>query len=181
MNSDWELDLARCGGNWRALFREQSLWAIWVYRFGRRVDARPHGTKKRLLTRVYWLMFRMVETITGISLPKEARIGPGLRIWHFGGIFVHPQTLIGANCTLRQGVTLGNRVDGGPTPTLGDGVELGAYAQILGGVHLGDGSRIGAMSVVLKDVAAGATAVGNPARIISSRADNVEVASGSLS
>jgi serine O-acetyltransferase len=50
---------------------------------------------------------------------------------------------------------------------LGDDVDLGAYAQVLGGVRLGNGCRIGAMSVVLDDVPAGATAVGAPARIVS--------------
>jgi len=164
-DQDWRADLARCGDA-RAWRREQSLWALWVYRFGRRVDAMPAGASRRWRTRLYWLMFRVVETVTGISLPKDCRIGPGLRIWHFGGIFVNPGTVIGANCTLRQGVTLGNRVEDGPCPVLEDGVELGAYAQVLGGVRLGAGCRIGAMAVVLQDVPPGATAVGNPARIL---------------
>ena len=71
-----------------------------------------------------------------------------------------------ANCVLRHGVTIGNRVDGGPVPVLEDNVDLGAYAQILGGVRIGRGARIGAMSVVLSDVPADATAVGAPARVI---------------
>ncbi|ALV08328.1 serine acetyltransferase [Roseateles depolymerans] len=162
---DWQADLARCGDA-RAWRREQSLWALWVYRFGRRVDAMPPGMGRRWRTKAYWLMFRVVETVTGISLPKDCRIGPGLRIWHFGGIFVNPGTVIGAQCTLRQGVTLGNRVPDGPCPVLEDGVELGAYAQVIGGVRLGAGCRIGAMAVVLQDVPPGATAVGNPARIL---------------
>jgi serine O-acetyltransferase len=101
-------------------------------------------------------------------LPKEAQIGPGLRIYHFGNIFVHPDSKIGANCTFRQGVTIGNREPGGPAPIVEDDVEFGAYAQVLGGVRIGKGAKIGAMSVVLEDVPAGATAVGIPARIISS-------------
>lgn len=166
--ADWLADLARAGGRgaWK---REQSLWAIRLHRFGRRVDALPPGFGRRWRTQVYWLLFRLVETWTGISLPKECRIGPGLRIWHFGNVFVNPATVIGANCTLRQGVTLGNRVEGGPCPVLEDGVELGAYAQVLGGVRLGAGCKVGAMAVVLQDVPAGATAVGNPARILAPR------------
>ena len=74
--------------------------------------------------------------------------------------------MIGANCTLRQGVTIGNRHDGGPSPVLEDDVELGAYAQVLGGVRVGRGAKVGAMSVVLRDVPPGAVAVGIPARII---------------
>ncbi len=150
----------------RPMLKEQSAWAIAIYRWGRRIDASPSGPLKKMRTRFYWLMFRMVETLTGISLPKSCRIGPGLRIYHFGNIFLHSDVTIGANCTLRQGVTIGNRVAGGPVPVIGDDVELGAYAQVLGGVRIGNGARIGAMSVVLCDVPAGATAVGVPARII---------------
>ena len=114
----------------------------------------------------YWLLFRLVETATGISLPKSARIGPGLRIWHFGNVFVHPDAVLGANCTLRQGVTIGNRHEGGLVPRLGDDVELGAYAQVLGDVRVGQGAKVGAMAVVLTDVPAAGVAVGNPARLI---------------
>ncbi len=164
---DWKADLARVGER-RAFFREQSLWAIRVYRFGRSVDQRRPGLQKAILLKIYWISFRFVETLTGISLPKEAIFGPGIRIWHFGGIFIHPDSRAGGGCTLRQGVTIGNRVPSGPCPTLGNNVELGAYAQVLGGVSIGDNCRIGAMSVVLHDVPPGATAVGNPARIIPS-------------
>ena len=162
---DWAADVARWGLG-RMPLREQSMWALWVYRYGRRVDAAPPGFAQGLHRRLHLLLHTVVETLTGISLPKQTRIGPGLRIWHFGGIFVNPGTVIGAGCTLRQGVTLGNRVDGGPCPVLEDGVELGAYAQVLGGVRLGAGCKVGAMSVVLQDVPPGATAVGNPARIL---------------
>lgn len=167
---DWVEDLRRCGLR-RPFLKEQSIWAIWVYRFGRRVDRREPGPLKRMLTSIYWPLFRMVETTVGISLPKSAVIGPGLRIWHFGGIFIHGDAVIGANCTLRQGVTIGNRVEGGPVPTIGDDVELGAYAQVLGGVRIGNGCRIGALSVVLTDMPDGATAVGAPARVITREAE----------
>jgi serine O-acetyltransferase len=161
---DWQADLARYPR--RPWLKEQSIWAIAVYRFGRRIDRRKPGVWRKILQRWYWLIFRFTETVTGISLPKSATIGPGLKIWHFGNIFVNPEAVLGANCTLRQGVTIGNRAEDGPSPILEDDVELGAYAQILGGVRIGRGAKIGAMSVVLVDVPAGATAVGIPARII---------------
>jgi serine O-acetyltransferase len=161
---DWQADLARYPRHpW---LKEQSIWAIAVYRFGRRVDRRPPGPWRKFLERVYWLAFRFTETVTGISIPKSVRVGPGLKIWHFGNIFIHHASVIGANCTLRQGVTIGNREDDGPVPILEDDVELGAYAQVLGGIRVGKGAKIGAMSVVLRDVPGGATAVGIPARII---------------
>lgn len=163
--SDWECDLARYGSR-RAFLREQSIWAVWLYRQGRRLDQRRPGLVKKLLTTLYWLAFRLVETVTGVSLPKSAIIGPGLRVWHFGNIFVHPEARIGANCTLRQGVTIGNRHVDGPVPVLGDNVELGAYTQILGGVKIGNNCRIGAMTVVLQDMPDGSTAVGAASRLI---------------
>jgi serine O-acetyltransferase len=120
---------------------------------------------------LYSLVFRLVETLTGISLPPEAHIGPGLRIYHFGNIFVHHRAVIGRNCTLRQGVTIGNLGEEGPVPKIADNVEFGAYAQVFGGVHIGHGARIGALTVVLSDVPAGATVFGNPARILHRNAD----------
>lgn len=165
LDPDWMADRERYGVA-RPLLNEQSAWAVWTYRFGRRIDRMAPGAAQRLWTRCYWLLFRFVETAVGVSLPKAAQIGPGLRIWHFGGIFLHPDSVIGANCTLRQGVTIGNREAGGPVPVLGDNVDVGAYAQLLGGIRIGHGCKIGAMSVVLCDVPDGATAVGAPARVI---------------
>jgi len=162
--SHWETDLSRYPR--RPWLKEQSIWAIAVHRYGRWVDGLRRGFAQQVATKLYWLLFRITETFTGISLPKEASIGPGLRIHHFGNIFIHPDVRIGANCTLRHGVTIGNRVPGGPVPIVGNDVEFGAYAQVFGEVTIGDGAKIGAMSVVLKDVPAGATAVGNPARVI---------------
>jgi serine O-acetyltransferase len=163
-NADFDADLSRYPR--RPFLREQSIWAIFIYRYGRRVLKRRRGILRTIELKLYWLMFRIIETITGISLPLEARIGPGLRIFHFGNIFIHSESVIGRNCTLRHGVTIGNRTPDGPAPVIGDDVDFGAYAQVLGNVHIGDGAKIGAMSVVLSDVPAGATAFGIPARVI---------------
>ncbi|MGZ4287561.1 MAG: serine O-acetyltransferase [Solirubrobacteraceae bacterium] len=149
----------------RAWLREQSIWSVAVYRFGRWAD-RQNEPKRWVYGRVYWLMYRVVETVTGISISKGVEIGGGLRIFHFGNIVIHDGVRVGANCTLRQGTTIGSQVAGGPVPVLEDDVDVGAYGQILGGVRIGRGASIGAMSVVLRDVPPGATAVGIPARIL---------------
>ncbi|HET9379047.1 MAG TPA: serine acetyltransferase [Chthoniobacterales bacterium] len=163
---DFIADLARYPN--RPFLKEQSIWAIWVYRWGRRVFHRKPGLVRNVLLKLYWLLFRLVETATGISLPLEAQIGSGLRIHHFGNIFINSNVIIGRNCTLRQGVTIGNRFEDGPSPVVEDDVEFGAYAQALGGIHISKGAKIGAMSVVLCDVPAGGTAVGIPARVTKS-------------
>ena len=161
---DWQADLARYPR--RPWLKEQSVWALAVYRFGRRNDRRRPGLVRKLSDRAYWLAFRAVETLTGVSLPKSAAIGPGLRIYHFGNIFIHADAVIGANCTLRQGVTVGNLGEAPGVPVIEDDVELGAYAQVLGAVRVGRGARVGAMSVVLRDVPPGALAVGVPAMLV---------------
>jgi serine O-acetyltransferase len=161
---DWQADLARYPR--RPWLKEQSIWALAVYRFGRRNDRRRPGLVRTVFDRFYWLAFRVTETLTGISIPKSVKVGPGLRIFHFGTIIVHADAEIGANCTLRHGVTIGNRVDDGPVPIIEDDVDLGAYAQVLGGVRVGRGAKVGALSVVLCDVPPGAVAVGVPARIV---------------
>jgi serine O-acetyltransferase len=162
-------DLARYpAGPW---FKEQSVWAVAVHRFGNRVDARRRGPVRWVTEKLYWVLFRLVETVTGISIPKSVNAGGGLRIHHFGCIFIHKNTRIGRKCTLRQGVTLGNRHNDGGAPVIGDDVEFGAFAQVLGLVRIGNGAKIGSMSVVLKDVPDGATVVGVPARIVATRPD----------
>jgi serine O-acetyltransferase len=164
---DWEADLRRYAMPNR--YGEQGLWALWVYRFGRRVDRRRPGPVRWVLTKVYKIAFKGVQILTGISLPKSTTVGPGLLIWHPGNILIHEHARIGANCTLRHGVSIGIRYEGGGVPVIEDDVELGAYAQILGEIRIGRGAKIGAMAVVLRDVPPGATAVGNPARIIERR------------
>lgn len=161
---DFQADLARYPR--RPFLREQSIWAICIYRCGRRVFKRKPGVLRTILLKFYWPIFRIVETITGISIPLEAQIGPGLRIHHFGSIFIHPNAVIGCNCTLRQGVTIGNRIENGPCPIVEDDVEFGAYGCVVGGVRVGRGAKVGPLSFVLSDVPPNATTLGNPARIL---------------
>jgi serine acetyltransferase len=163
---EFSADLARYPR--RAFLREQSIWAVMIYRFGRRNDQRRPGAVRFIGNAIYWPAYRFTETLLGITLPKTTEIGPGFRIYHFGTIVVHQDARIGARCTIRHGVTIGSRREKGPAPVLEDGVNLGAFAQVLGDIHLGRGANVGAMAVVLEDVPAGATAVGNPARIIPS-------------
>jgi serine O-acetyltransferase len=168
-DQDFKEDLARYPS--RPFLREQSIWAIYIYRFGRRALKRKPGMLRFIQLKFYWLAFRVVETITGISLALEARIGPGLRIYHFGNIFIDGQAVIGRNCTLRHGVSVGNLGQDGAAPVIEDDVEIGAYVQVVVGVRVGRGAKIGIMSVVLSNVPPGATTIGNPARILPTRTE----------
>ena len=144
----------------------QGVWALAVYRFGRwRYRVRP-ALLRRPLSLLYKFMKIGVQITTGIDLPCETRVGRRLVIEHFGGIVVSGDSVIGDDVTLRQGVTLGLRRTGvAGAPVIGNGVDIGAGAKILGPVHIGHGAVIGANAVVLCDVPAGALAVGVPARI----------------
>ena len=105
----------------------------------------------------------------GLELRPRTRIGGGLTIYHGYGLVVNDHARVGPGVVIRNGVTIGHRVDGGPTPVIEAGVQLGAGAIVLGDVTVGAGARIGAGAVVLTDVPPGAAAVGNPARIIEAR------------
>lgn len=163
----WEClrkDVERYGG-WGALLTEQSLWAVLWYRIGCRWNMIRFGVVRRPLMAFWWLGFRFVELLIGVSLPVGAKIGPGIRIWHFGGIFINSHAIIGKNCTLRHGVTIGSRYSTDDAPVISDEVQIGAYAQILGSIRIGRGSTIGAMSVVLNNLPDYCIAAGIPARV----------------
>lgn len=105
----------------------------------------------------------------GIEIPPQTRIGPGLYIGHFGGLVVHPGTVIGRNCNLSQGVTIGraNRGDRAGCPVIGDDVYIAPGAKLFGRIRVGDRAAIGANAVVTHDVPDGAVAAGVPAKVIS--------------
>lgn len=106
---------------------------------------------------------------TGIEIHPGAQIGRRVFIDHGFGVVIGETAVVGDECTIYQGVTLGGtRLYKGEKrhPTLENGVVVGAGAQILGGFTVGAHARIGSNAVVVKPVPAGATAVGNPARIL---------------
>ena len=140
-----------------------------VYRFG----VWRMGIRSKILrapfSMLYRCMFRRCRNVYGIELPYSVKVGRRVVIEHQHGIVIHGNSVIGDDCHIRQGVTLGNKSLDAPfdAPTLGNNVNVGAGAKILGKITIGDGANIGANAVVLKDVPAGALAVGVPARIVS--------------
>lgn len=112
--------------------------------------------------------------LTGIEIHPGARIGNRVFFDHGMGIVIGETAEIGDGCTIYHGVTLGGTslYKGAKRhPTLGRDVVVGAGAKVLGGFEVGDGARVGSNAVVTKPVPAGATAVGNPARIIQAEQD----------
>jgi serine O-acetyltransferase len=112
--------------------------------------------------------------LTGIEIHPGARIGNGVFFDHGMGIVIGETAEVGDGCTIYHGVTLGGTslYKGAKRhPTLGRDVVIGAGAKVLGGFTVGDGAKVGSNAVVTKPVPAGATAVGNPARIIQAEQD----------
>ncbi len=115
--------------------------------------------------------------LTGIEIHPGATVGRRVFIDHGMGVVIGETAEIGDGCTIYQGVTLGGTslTKGAKRhPTLGKGVIVGANAQVLGGFTVGDGARVGSNAVVTKAVPEGATAVGNPARIIIKKATQLD-------
>ncbi len=106
--------------------------------------------------------------LTGIEIHPGATIGRRVFIDHGMGIVIGETAEIADDCTLYHGVTLGGTSwnKGKRHPTLGKGVVIGAGAKVLGPIFVGDGAKIGSNAVVVRDVPAGSTAVGIPARIL---------------
>ena len=130
------------------------------------------GWHLKWLARLFAMFARW---LTGVEIHPGAHIGRRVFIDHGMGVVIGETAEIGDDCTLYHGVTLGGTSwqKGKRHPTLEAGVIIGAGAKVLGPITLGAGAKIGSNAVVVKDVPAGATAVGIPARIIDAQRDKV--------
>ena len=139
------------------LFHRQAHWC-WT-----------HGLK--------WLgryLSHIARMLTGIEIHPGATLGRRVFIDHGMGVVIGETAVVGDDCTIYQGVTLGGTslTKGAKRhPTLENGVIVGANAQVLGSFTVGAGARVGSNAVVVKPVPPGATAVGNPARVIHAETD----------
>ncbi|HEY4048064.1 MAG TPA: serine O-acetyltransferase [Acidobacteriaceae bacterium] len=156
--------------DWRTYDRQiarQGLWAMVVYRFGRWRYTIRWRWLRFPFSALYKFLKPVSEILTGIELPCETTLGRRFRIDHFGGIIISGDAVFGDDCIVRNGVTVGLRNTGQRgSPVIGNRVDIGAGAKILGPIRIGDDVAVGANAVVLCDVPAGSIAVGVPARIL---------------
>lgn len=115
------------------------------------------------MTPIAFLIKCGIRIIWGGVIPYQTKIGEGTVITYHGlGVVLNKSAVIGKNCRIRQHVTLASNSEG--APVLGDGVEVGAGAVIVGNIHIGDHVKIGALAFVNKDLPNNCTAVGVPAK-----------------
>ena len=146
------LEVVLCYPGFHALVFHRAARALW----------------QRRLTTPARFVAHLSRVFTGIEIHPGAQIGRRVFIDHGMGVVIGETSEVGDDCTIYQGVTLGGTSlhPGKRHPTLQAGVVVGAGAKVLGGFTVGAGARIGSNSVVVKEVPAGATAVGIPARIV---------------
>ena len=137
------------------------LHAVWAYRVAHKLYLSEHYFSARAISQI-------ARHVTGIEIHPGATIGKGLVIDHGMGVVIGETTIIGDNCTLYQGVTLGGtgKDTGKRHPTLGNNVLVGAGAKVLGPITIEDNCKVAANAVVLKEIPENSTAVGIPAKVV---------------
>jgi putative colanic acid biosynthesis acetyltransferase WcaB len=126
----------------------------------------------------YLMFYRFfVEWVLCIELPRKLTAGKNLVFYHGQGLVINFKTVIGQNCVLRNGVTIGHKklADGSLSncPQIGNNVEIGPNVCIIGDITIGDNVTIGAGAVVVKSIPANSVAVGNPARVLDNKVKTV--------
>ncbi|OQY01165.1 MAG: serine acetyltransferase [Desulfobacteraceae bacterium 4572_123] len=149
-------------------FLAQGFWVMIVYRFGRWRYTIGSSLLRKPFSLLYKLSFKAVQILTGIELPCEVKIGENFKIEHFGDIIVSGYARFGNGCIIRNGVTVGlQNIEHPAAPLIGNNVNIGVGAKLLGDITIGDNVDIGANAVIIRDIPDNCIAVGIPARIIS--------------
>lgn len=145
----------------------QGFWALFWHRFGNwRMGVRPRLLRTPL-TLLYRVMAKLTEWMGGIYLPYTVVVGRRVRLEHFGGMILVANR-IGDDVIIRQNTTFGISALDKPQarPVIGDRVQIGAGAVLVGGIEIGDDTVIGANAVVAKSLPPRVVAGGVPARIL---------------
>ena len=159
MKADILQDWRSNAGNWK------SRSALVLYRAAQAIR-RSRPPFRWLGAPVVVLYVLYVEWALGIELNLKSTIGPGVRLYHGTGLVIHEKAVLGSNCSLRHCTTIGMKNGPADSPTIGDNVDIGSNAVLLGAIRIGDHAVIGAGAVVVHDVAPGDVVAGNPARSI---------------
>jgi len=154
--------------------RSPGVHTVVVFRYGQWASRRSL-LFRIVLDPVYLLLNTLIKILWGIELPRAARIGAGLYIGHFGGITISPFVIIGFNCTVSQGITIGVSGTGEKqgVPTIGDDVFIAPGARLFGKITVGNNVKIGANAVIYRDIPDNAIVVLDPGYKIISYKGNI--------
>lgn len=164
------LKYKKYGGNFISIvFVTQGFWACVQHRIAHATYQLKIPVIKQILTLFCLLWQKLIELTTGISIPASVKIGHSFYIGHFGGIIMNSNTIIGTNCNISQGVTIGvsGRGNQRGVPIIGNNVYIGANAVVAGKIIVGDNVLIAACSLVTQNAEANGVYSGVPAVKIS--------------
>ncbi len=146
-------------------YKELAMLLVYLFRVNKTISKIRLQPLRSLISFFFIPIYKLYSAFLGISLPRATTIDSGFIILHLGAIVINENAIIGKNCTIRQGVTIGSK-NKGEVPTIGDNVNFGAGAVVFGKIRIGNNVDIGANAVVYTDVPDNHIAVGNPARIL---------------
>ena len=158
------------GGNFISIiFFTQGFWAIFQYRIANYIyTSKLPSFLKRILLFFCLIWQKVIEITTGISIPASVKMGHSFYIGHFGNIILNANSVVGDNCNISQGVTLGvsGQGDKRGTPILGNNIYIGANAVIAGKIEIGNNVIIAANSLVNSSIPDNSIALGVPAKVV---------------
>lgn len=160
------------GGNFISIvFFTQGFWAIFQYRIAHSCYKLKVPVLKQVLLVICLFWQKAIEILTGISIPYSVKIGSQFYIGHFGGIIINANAIIGNNCNLSQGVTIGvsGRGENRGIPIIGNNVYIGANAVVAGKIVIGNNCVIAGNSLVVNSIKDSVTVAGVPATIINNK------------
>jgi len=152
------------------VFLTQGFWALFQYRIAHYLHVKIKWKPFRAFLTFFLLPWKkIIEIVTGISIPASADIGHSFYIGHFGGIIINADAILGSNCNIAQNVTIGISGVGQKrgVPIIGDHVFIGANSVVAGKITIGNNVLIGACSMVNLSFPDNVTLLGVPAVIIS--------------
>lgn len=143
-------------------------WSFPGFRFMFWYRTANYYSKWNPIGMVLRITFKWMQVRFGIQVPHIAKISGGLFMGHYGGIVISNEAIIGENCNIAQGVTIG-RINNGPrrgAPKIGNRVWIGPNAVLVGNITIGDNVLIAPLSFVNIDVPANCMVIGNPGKIV---------------
>lgn len=169
IKSDY-LKYKKYGGNFLSIvFFTQGFWACFQHRFAFASYNMKIPILKQILVALCLLWQKVIEILTGISIPASVKIGHSFYIGHFGGIIINARAELGSNCNISQGVTIGvsGRGENRGVPKIGSNVYIGANAVLAGKIIVEDNVLIAACSLLTKNASENGVYIGIPAQKVS--------------